>query len=72
MIDGTDYNVKDIAEYTLLTDMNIHSPSRFLYDIFVHPAFVSHPCPLLIAVNKSDNPKCVDNQVLFKEIEDEL
>ena len=43
-----------------------------MYDIFVHPGFVAHPCPLLIAVNKTDLPKCTDNQLLFKEIENEL
>lgn len=45
---------------------------RFLYDIFVHPAFVAHPCPLLLAVNKSDLPKCEDNQAVFSQIEQEL
>ena len=72
MVDGTNYNVKDISEYALQLCFSDLSRNRFLYDIFVHPAFVAHPCPLLIAVNKSDNAKCADNQVLFKEIEDEL
>ena len=46
--------------------------SRFLYDIFVDPRFVSHPCPLLIAVNKSDLPGCADNQTVVGQIESEL
>lgn len=45
---------------------------RFLYDIFVNPSFVSHPCPLLLAVNKSDLNGCEDNQAVFDRIENEL
>ena len=51
--------------------MSVLSP-RFLYDIFVNPAFVSHPCPLLLAVNKSDLSGCEDNQSVFDRIESEL
>lgn len=36
------------------------------------PAFVAHPCPLLLAVNKSDLPACADNQVVFEKLENEL
>lgn len=45
---------------------------RYLYDIFVNSSFVLHPCPMLIAVNKSDLPGCKENDVVFSEIEDEL
>ena len=58
MVDGSGYEVKEVAE--------------FLYDIFVNPRFVSHPCPLLIAVNKSDLPGCADNQTVVGQIESEL
>ena len=40
LIDGTKYDANAIAEN--------------LYDLFVNPTFVAHPCPLLLAVNKSD------------------
>ena len=68
LIDGTEYNVSSIAEslsIPFLTDRN-------LYDLFVSPAFVAHPCPLLLAVNKSDLPSCADNQVVFEKLENEL
>ncbi|KNB41279.1 hypothetical protein JH06_5669 [Blastocystis sp. subtype 4] len=58
MVDGTSYDVKAIAEE--------------LYDLFVNPAFVTHPCPLLLAINKSDLPNCEDNQSVFEKIENEL
>ena len=45
---------------------------RYLYDIFVNSSFVLHPCPMLIAVNKSDLPGCKENDAVFSEIEDEL
>lgn len=45
---------------------------RSLYDLFVNPAFVAHPCPILLAVNKADLSKCDDNQVVFNAIEKEL
>ena len=45
---------------------------RYLYDIFVNSSFVLHPCPMLIAVNKSDLPGCKENDVVFSKIEDEL
>ena len=46
--------------------------NRSLYDLFVNPAFVAHPCPLLLAINKTDLAGCEDNQVVFKKIEKEL
>ncbi|CBK20352.2 uncharacterized protein [Blastocystis hominis] len=58
MLDGSHYSEKEVAE--------------FLYDIFVNPSFVSHPCPLLLAVNKSDLSGCEDNQSVFDRIENEL
>ena len=45
---------------------------RELYDLFVNPSFVSHPCPLLLAVNKSDLFGCADNQTVYEDIEKEL
>ena len=60
--------VKEIAEQINSISYSI----RFLYDIFVHPAFVAHPCPLLLAVNKTDLPKCDDNKFVFEKIEEEL
>ena len=45
---------------------------RELYDLFVNPSFVTHPCPLLLAINKSDLPNCEDNQSVFEKIENEL
>ena len=70
MIDGCDYDVKEIAEQDecCFTEMM----GRSLYDLFVNPAFIAHPCPLLLAVNKTDLVKCEDNQVVFKAIEKEL
>ena len=68
LIDGTEYNVSSIAEYWWFPILF----SRNLYDLFVSPAFVAHPCPLLLAVNKSDLPACADNQVVFEKLENEL
>ena len=68
LIDGTEYNVSSIAEYL---PVPLPTP-RNLYDLFVNPAFVAHPCPLLLAVNKSDLPPCADNQVVFEKLENEL
>ncbi|KNB41257.1 hypothetical protein JH06_5673 [Blastocystis sp. subtype 4] len=58
MVDGTSYDVKAIAEE--------------LYDLFVNPSFVTHPCPLLLAINKSDLFGCADNQTVYEDIEKEL
>ena len=68
MVDGTSYDVKDVAE--LLWRRII--TCRYLYDIFVDSAYLLHPCPVLIAVNKSDLPGCKENSVVFEEIEREL
>ena len=45
---------------------------RELYALFVNPAFIAHPCPLLLAVNKSDLFGCADNQTVYEDIEKEL
>ena len=45
---------------------------RELYDLFVNPSFVTHPCPLLLAINKSDLFGCADNQTVYEDIEKEL
>lgn len=68
LIDGTKYDANAIAEYALPT----FPIPRNLYDLFVNPTFVAHPCPLLLAVNKSDLPACADNQVVFEKLENEL
>lgn len=68
MIDGTSYDVKDVAE-SLQREGII---CRYLYDIFVNSSYLLHPCPILIAVNKDDLPGCKENSVVFDEIEREL
>ena len=68
MLDGSHYSEKEVAEYPSVGVFSL----RFLYDIFVNPSFVSHPCPLLLAVNKSDLSGCEDNQSVFDRIENEL
>ena len=68
LIDGTKYDANAIAEYALST-LPI---SRNLYDLFVNPTFVAHPCPLLLAVNKSDLCGCADNQTVYDAVENQL
>ena len=68
LIDGTQYDANAIAEYFSFPFLR----HRNLYDLFVNPTFVAHPCPLLLAVNKSDLPSCADNQVVFEKLENEL
>lgn len=46
--------------------------SRYIYDIFVNSSYLLHPCPILIAVNKSDLAGCKENSIVFDEIEREL
>ena len=68
LIDGTQYDANAIAEFPsflLLTNRN-------LYDLFVNPTFVAHPCPLLLAVNKSDLCGCADNQTVYDAVESQL
>ncbi len=45
---------------------------RYIYDIFVNSAYLLHPCPILIAVNKSDLAECRENAAVFDAIEREL
>lgn len=68
LIDGTQYDANAIAEFVPSLSLR----HRNLYDLFVNPTFVAHPCPLLLAVNKSDLCGCADNQTVYDAIENQL
>ncbi|KAK8829122.1 signal recognition particle receptor subunit beta [Blastocystis sp. ATCC 50177/Nand II] len=55
MVDGTHYDAKECGEY--------------LYYILTNELYVDNPCPIMIAVNKSDLPECADHKKVLQDIE---
>lgn len=55
VVDGTNYDARECGEY--------------LFSVLTNEQFVENPCPILIAVNKSDIPNCAENAKVFKDIE---
>ena len=45
---------------------------RYLYYILTNELYVDNPCPIMIAVNKSDLPECADHEKVYKDIEHAL
>ena len=40
---------------------------RYLYYILTNELYVDNPCPIMIAVNKSDLPECADHKKVLQE-----
>ena len=65
VVDGTHYDAKECGE----SENRFHFTDRYLFSVLTNEQFVENPCPILIAVNKSDLPNCAENAKVFQDIE---
>ena len=65
VVDGTNYDARECGESECFAGVT----NRYLFSVLTNEQFVENPCPILIAVNKSDIPNCAENAKVFKDIE---
>ena len=65
VVDGTNYDARECGELECCVGVM----DRYLFSVLTNEQFVENPCPILIAVNKSDLPNCAENAKVFKDIE---